>query len=255
MTPRPPASGARGARREAKGRWVSGRERVEEGGRPGREGAFPAIRRRTQASGRPRDQHPILGMSRTSRFEVETRGPTPRPRPVARGAAVLEVPSPAKPSLTAPQPDASGVVGWLWPDSTAQAREASPGRLGVRAAADPALLPYQCLSGGFLGEAVPRGGCERQGFPERSLPSSPLLLLRQTSARAGRLTVAKPHLVPITLDQAFIRSQAPNLGEGGSCLGKASPSACPKTGSKSAISWNMLGAQLAAGVGRGMGFL
>lgn len=83
-----------------------------------------------------------------------------------------------------------------------------------------------------------------------SLLSSPLLLLRQTSAQAGRLTMAKPHLVPITLDQAFILSQTLNLGEGGSCLGKASPSGCPKTGSKSAISWNVPEAQLAVGVGR-----
>lgn len=67
--------------------------------------------------------------------------------------------------------------------------------------------------------------------------------------------MAKSHLVPITLDQAFIRSQALNLGEGGSCLGKASPSVCPKTGSKGAISWNVPEAQLAVGVGRLMGLL
>ena len=48
-----------------------------------------------------------------------------------------------------------------------------PGHLGDRAAADPALLPYQFLSRGSL-----RGGRapERQGFPQQGLPSSPLLL-------------------------------------------------------------------------------
>ena len=71
----------------------------------------------------------------------------PAPWPAALRSS--QVPSPAKPLLTAPQPDASDVTGWLWPESTAQAREA--------------LLPYQCLSRGFLGEAVPPKGRYSRG--------------------------------------------------------------------------------------------
>lgn len=189
-----------------------------ESGRSGRGGALPAMRRRTQASGRPRDQHPVLGMFRTSRFEVETRGPTPRPRPVARGAAVIAGSLSRKALADRP-------ATWrLRCHGVTVARVHCTGTWGFPRTTwktglprTPRFYPTNSCLEGPSEEAVPLKGRDSRS---RVFRAPRCFWTRQTSAQAGRLTMAKSHLVLITLDQAFIWSQALNLGEGSSCPGK-----------------------------------